>query len=100
MSTIHQPSSRLFHKFDKLILLGEGHSIYFGKASDAMEYFSSVGFSPFLAMNPADFLLDLANGNIHDISVPAELENTSHAEAEDNHGDKFPRSLSSHDVLE
>nr|ABR17189.1 unknown [Picea sitchensis] len=100
VSTIHQPSSRLFHKFDKLILLGEGHSIYFGKASDAMEYFSSVGFSPFLAMNPADFLLDLANGNIHDISVPAELENTSHAEAEDNHGDKFPRSLSSHDVLE
>lgn len=100
VSTIHQPSSRLFHKFDKLILLGEGHSVYFGKASDAMEHFASVGFSPFLAMNPADFLLDLANGNIHDISVPAGLVNTSHAEGGDSHGDQFPGSLSSHDVLE
>lgn len=25
-------------------------------------------------MNPAEFLLDLANGNINDISVPSELE--------------------------
>jgi len=25
-------------------------------------------------MNPAEFLLDLANGNINDISVPSELD--------------------------
>jgi hypothetical protein len=25
-------------------------------------------------MNPAEFLLDLANGNINDVSVPSELE--------------------------
>ncbi|KAE8726629.1 ABC transporter G family member 22 [Hibiscus syriacus] len=36
ITTIHQPSSRLFHKFDKLILLGKGSLLYFGKASEAM----------------------------------------------------------------
>ncbi|KAA8516840.1 hypothetical protein F0562_017342 [Nyssa sinensis] len=32
------------------------------------------GYSPLIAMNPAEFLLDLANGNINDVSVPSELE--------------------------
>lgn len=74
VTTIHQPSSRLFHKFDKLILLGKGSLLYFGKASEAMVYFSSIGCSPLIAMNPAEFLLDLANGNINDVSIPSELE--------------------------
>lgn len=74
ITTIHQPSSRLFHKFDKLILLGKGSLLYFGNASEAMIYFSSIGCSPLIAMNPAEFLLDLANGNLNDVSVPSELE--------------------------
>ncbi|KAK4281756.1 hypothetical protein QN277_013211 [Acacia crassicarpa] len=74
VTTIHQPSSRLFHKFDKLILLGKGSLLYFGKASEAIPYFQSIGCSPLIAMNPAEFLLDLANGNISDVSVPSELE--------------------------
>ncbi|PPS20147.1 hypothetical protein GOBAR_AA00417 [Gossypium barbadense] len=74
LTTIHQPSSRLFHKFDKLIVLGKGSLLYFGKASEATDYFSTIGCSPLIAMNPAEFLLDLANGNLNDISVPPELE--------------------------
>ncbi|XP_050226949.1 ABC transporter G family member 22-like isoform X1 [Mercurialis annua] len=74
VTTIHQPSSRLFHKFDKLILIGKGSLLYFGKASEAITYFSSIGCNPLIAMNPAEFLIDLANGNIFDVSVPSELE--------------------------
>ncbi|XWS21756.1 hypothetical protein CRYUN_Cryun30bG0081400 [Craigia yunnanensis] len=74
VTTIHQPSSRLFSKFDKLVLLGKGSSLYFGKSSEAMLYFSSMGCSPLIAMNPAEFLIDLANGNIKDKSVPSDLE--------------------------
>lgn len=62
ITTIHQPSSRLYHMFHKIILLSEGHPIYYGQASGAMSYFSSIGFSPSFPMNPADFMLDLANG--------------------------------------
>ncbi|ONK81882.1 uncharacterized protein A4U43_C01F33830 [Asparagus officinalis] len=80
ITTIHQPSSRLFHKFDKLILLGKGSLLFFGKASEAMVYFSSIGCSPLIAMNPAEFLLDLANGNVNDVSIPTELDNKVHIE--------------------
>nr|QVT92289.1 ABC transporter [Salvia miltiorrhiza] len=60
--TIHQPSSRLFYMFHKVLLLSEGNPLYFGKGAAVLDYFSSVGFAPSVAMNPADFLLDLANG--------------------------------------
>ncbi|CAA2968961.1 ABC transporter G family member 9 [Olea europaea subsp. europaea] len=60
--TIHQPSSRLFYMFHKVLLLSEGNPLYFGKGLEAMDYFSSIGFSPSVAMNPSDYLLDLANG--------------------------------------
>ncbi|KAK7401844.1 hypothetical protein VNO78_13657 [Psophocarpus tetragonolobus] len=75
--TIHQPSSRLYYQFHKVLLLSEGNTLYFGKGSEAIEYFSNIGYAPALTMNPADFLLDLANGiytdehNVdHDIDRP------------------------------
>ncbi|GMI63659.1 ATP-binding cassette G9 [Hibiscus trionum] len=61
--TIHQPSSRLFYMFHKILLLCEGNPLYFGQGSAAMDYFSSIGYAPSVAMNPSDFLLDLANGD-------------------------------------
>ncbi|XP_031480215.1 ABC transporter G family member 9-like [Nymphaea colorata] len=67
--TIHQPSSRLYYLFNKVLLLSDGHPFYFGQASGALDYFSSIGHSPTLAMNPADFLLDLANGISTDESM-------------------------------
>lgn len=60
--TIHQPSSRLFYMFHKILLLSDGHPLYFGKGSQALDYFSSIGHAPSVAMNPSEFLIDLANG--------------------------------------
>ncbi|GER43020.1 ABC-2 type transporter family protein [Striga asiatica] len=62
LMTIHQPSSKLFYMFHKVLLLSEGSTLYFGDGGAALDYFSGVGFAPSVAMNPADFLLDLANG--------------------------------------
>ncbi|XVF18933.1 hypothetical protein REPUB_Repub11eG0066300 [Reevesia pubescens] len=67
--TIHQPSSRLFYMFHKVLLLSEGNPLYFGQGSAAMDYFSSIGYVPSVAMNPSDFLLDLANGVTLDESL-------------------------------
>lgn len=68
VTTIHQPSSRLYHMFDKVVLLSEGCPIYYGPASTALEYFSSIGFSTSISINPADLLLDLANGSFYSYS--------------------------------
>ncbi|KAH6823194.1 ABC-2 type transporter family protein [Perilla frutescens var. hirtella] len=63
VTTIHQPSSRLFRMFDKVLVLSDGCPIYSGGANGVMDYFASIGYEPgFSFMNPADFLLDLANG--------------------------------------
>eukprot|EP01018_Ginkgo_biloba_P019511 Gb_31556 [translate_table: standard] len=74
VTTIHQPSSRVFHSFDKLILLSEGRLLYFGKATGALDHFSSLGFKPHITMNPADFLLDLCSGDVDDIPMPLALQ--------------------------
>lgn len=66
--TIHQPSSRLFYMFHKVLLLSEGNPLYFGKGAEAMDYFASIGYAPSVAMNPSDFMLDLANGVLSDDS--------------------------------
>ncbi|XP_027337454.1 ABC transporter G family member 26-like [Abrus precatorius] len=73
ITTIHQPSSRIFHTFDKLLLISEGYPIYYGKARETMAYFSSLRFIPEIPMNPAEFLLDLATGQVNDISVPTDI---------------------------
>jgi len=63
ITTIHQPSSRLYRMFDKVVVLSDGCPIYSGHASRVMGYFESIGYVPgFNFVNPADFLLDLANG--------------------------------------
>lgn len=51
-------------------------------------------------MNPAEFLLDLANGNVNDVSVPSELEDKvqmENSEAETRNGKPSPTIV--HEVL-
>ncbi|RZS17325.1 hypothetical protein BHM03_00049453 [Ensete ventricosum] len=62
VTSVHQPASRVYQMFDSVLLLSEGSCLYFGKAKDAMDYFGSLGFAPKFHVNPADFMLDLANG--------------------------------------
>ncbi|KAK9095955.1 hypothetical protein Sjap_021452 [Stephania japonica] len=65
VTSVHQPSSRVFQMFTSVLLLSEGQCLYFGKATHAMDYFASLRCSPSFPMNPADFLLDLANGVVY-----------------------------------
>lgn len=62
MATIHQPSSEVFHMFDRVILLAEGRVIYNGKPHDVQEYFAAEPFGVKMGQycNPADKLLTFA----------------------------------------
>lgn len=64
LCTIHQPSSQTFGKFDRLLLLQDGATIYFGDigqdASKLVSYFEQRGARRCLpGENPADWLLDV-----------------------------------------
>ncbi|XP_065676975.1 uncharacterized protein LOC101239081 isoform X1 [Hydra vulgaris] len=56
--TIHQPSSQVFFMFDKLMLMCDGRVAFYGKNSDVLPFFDSIGIPCYLNWNPADFLLE------------------------------------------
>ena len=64
VTTIHQPSSRLYQQLDKLLLLSGGHILYYGSAPQAVDYFDQIGYPIPPRVNAADFLLDLASGEV------------------------------------
>eukprot|EP00658_Telonema_sp_P-2_P078338 TRINITY_DN7309_c0_g1_i3.p1 TRINITY_DN7309_c0_g1~~TRINITY_DN7309_c0_g1_i3.p1 ORF type:complete len:578 (-),score=125.25 TRINITY_DN7309_c0_g1_i3:227-1960(-) len=57
--SIHQPSSMLMSTFDRLLLLAQGHTVYFGPSQSAVVYFKKLGFTCPQFWNPADFYLEL-----------------------------------------
>jgi ABC-type multidrug transport system ATPase subunit len=52
VAVIHQPRSSIFSMFDKLLLLSEGATMYFGQASGAVEHFTNIGYRCPLHFNP------------------------------------------------
>nr|XP_033815331.1 broad substrate specificity ATP-binding cassette transporter ABCG2 isoform X4 [Geotrypetes seraphini] len=61
--SIHQPRYSIFRLFDGLTLLAGGRMVYHGTAQDTLPYFSSLGYICEEHNNPADFFLDIINGD-------------------------------------
>ncbi|CAG9314060.1 unnamed protein product [Blepharisma stoltei] len=59
ITTIHQPSSGVFKKFDRLVLMSEGNIVYQGQASESRKYFAGLGYKCPKLMNPADYFMRL-----------------------------------------
>ena len=77
--TIHQPSSRDFELFDKLLVLSKGRTVYYGKCKDALTYFERQGFPCPPYTNPAEFILDLATSDKRRQSLINKFPKTSAA---------------------
>lgn len=56
VATIHQPSSDIFHLFDNLIVLDQGHIVYQGPAREMVRFAGEMQLQVPTYTNPADFL--------------------------------------------
>lgn len=61
VASIHQPSTKTFGLFDRLMLLSGGRTCYFGPINDIHAYFSRISYEIPVHTNPAEYLLDLVN---------------------------------------
>jgi ABC-type multidrug transport system permease subunit len=61
VASIHQPSAATFQLFDKLLLLSQGQTCYFGSVSEVSSYFSSLNLPVPNLMNLSEHILNLTN---------------------------------------
>lgn len=69
LCTIHQPSSEVFHKFDKVIFMKEGRIFYQGSVPDMAPYFTKIDLACPFGYNPADHAMYLSQSLSHDECV-------------------------------
>lgn len=89
--SIHQPRYSIYRLFDSLTLLVNGKQVYHGPAQRALEYFSDIGYTCEPHNNPADFFLDVINGdstavalsNVNSEDLDLETKSKSTSEIED-----------------
>lgn len=62
--TIHQPSTEIFFKFDRLCLLSQGRIVYFGPTADVMSHFSSIGHPCPAYYNPAEHIMSVIHTTV------------------------------------
>mmetsp|Transcript_3179 Transcript_3179/g.2915 ORF Transcript_3179/g.2915 Transcript_3179/m.2915 type:complete len:625 (+) Transcript_3179:16-1890(+) len=78
VSTIHQPSASIFFKFQKLILVSEGYTIYQGSAKASRKYFSRIGFKSPANINPPDYYMRILHITDRHHMTDEELETLEH----------------------
>ncbi|KAM4854649.1 broad substrate specificity ATP-binding cassette transporter ABCG2 isoform 2-T6 [Thomomys bottae] len=74
--SIHQPRYSIFKLFDSLTLLASGKLMFHGPAQKALEYFASAGYHCEPYNNPADFFLDVINGDSSAVVLNAEEQDS------------------------
>uniref|UniRef100_A0A8D3DFW4 ABC transporter domain-containing protein n=1 Tax=Scophthalmus maximus TaxID=52904 RepID=A0A8D3DFW4_SCOMX len=67
--SIHQPRYSIYRLFDSLTLLVTGKQVFHGPAQSALDYFSDIGYTCEPHNNPADFFLDVINGDSTAVAV-------------------------------
>lgn len=58
--TIHQPSMEIASLFDNLLILNKGSVMYFGKFSEASDYYTELGFPAPETKNPVEYFIEVS----------------------------------------
>jgi len=77
VATIHQPSSQLFHLFDNVLILSEGHIMYSGPIKDVEHWSTSLD-------KPCPYGYNLADHSLHIIETASPEELSSYRQSFEN----------------
>ncbi|BBN02619.1 protein MpABC24 [Marchantia polymorpha subsp. ruderalis] len=70
ITSIEQMNSEVFNLLDKVCLLSSGKTIFFGRATAALEHYASAGMPCPAMYNPADHLLRAINTEYDRVNAP------------------------------
>ncbi|XP_032380953.1 broad substrate specificity ATP-binding cassette transporter ABCG2b [Etheostoma spectabile] len=93
--SIHQPRYSIFRQFDHLTLMHKGEVVYAGAADHALEYFTNLGYQIQSFDNPADFFMDITNGE-----AKSTLKSITAVECKSSLATKYRQSQLCQNVLE
>lgn len=85
VTSIHQPSSAVFHKFDKVLFLADGCVVYYGSPSDSLVYCAKLSLECPGGYNAADHWMDLL---VEDSAIDTVHDDTNGRDRQDGHGDE------------
>ena len=72
IAVIHQPRSSIYNMCDKLLLLSNGNTMYFGNSINAVNYFTTLNYNCPISYNPSDYFLDLLSPDSRTIELDKE----------------------------
>jgi len=75
--TIHQPSSRVVRALDATLFLARGRRAFYGDARGIQRYFAAMNAHQDFGTNPAEFCVDLCNGEIGEYVGAGERANVA-----------------------
>ncbi|GLD52122.1 broad substrate specificity ATP-binding cassette transporter ABCG2b [Lates japonicus] len=90
-----KPRYSIFRQFDHLTLMHKGEVVYAGAADHALEYFTDLGYQIEAFNNPADFFMDVTNGE-----AKSALESVTADECKNQLATKYRQSQLCQKVLE
>ncbi|BES94897.1 Protein of unknown function, DUF258 [Nesidiocoris tenuis] len=71
--TIHQPSASVFEQFDHTYMISNGECCYQGSSKNVVPFLQTIGLSCPIFHNPADFILDVLNGDFGEFDEAMKL---------------------------
>ncbi|ANB15927.1 ATP-binding cassette transporter SNQ2 [Sugiyamaella lignohabitans] len=65
ISAAHQANQRVYDLYDKVLILFDGHEIFFGRSDAAHTYFERLGYAPSATETTDDFLARIASRDVN-----------------------------------
>ncbi|XP_069545798.1 broad substrate specificity ATP-binding cassette transporter ABCG2b [Brachyistius frenatus] len=93
--SIHQPRYSIFRQFDHLTLMHKGEMVYAGATGHALAYFTDLGYQIESFNNPADFFMDITNGE-----AKSTIESNTEVESKNPLAIKYRQSKLCQNVIE